>query len=259
MSDRIEQKPFSYLEDMVRKPTWKEVLLDLIASNRIDPWNIDIVTLADAFLKKVKEMEKVDFFMHANVILAASILLRYKSEYLRSLSVQSDMTDFIPEADAFPEGPEEIPILTLSARIPPRRPVTLEELMQEMEKIIKYDDPDRMLVKVPRGGISEIVDFEVSEHDVDKDIVVLKTQLDMLRDPDGWSLFSRLTAEQNTQALVYTLLCLLHMAQMNKIDLRQDEMFGEIFIKTIEKMEKVEKNENAEENEKLAKVTAKEN
>lgn len=229
MANQFESKPFSSLEDMVGKPTWREVLLALISSNKIDPWNIDLVTLADAFLVKVKELEKVDFFLQANVILAAAILLKYKSEYLRLIS--QPPIEMLPETESFHVGPEEIPILSFSSRIPPRRPITLEELMQEMEKIIKYDDPNRLLNKVPRGGITETVDFEVSEHDVERDMAAILERVGQLSDHDGLSLFSRLTSGYEAQAVVYTLLCLLHLVQEGNLSLSQDEMFGEIFIR----------------------------
>src|SRR5271157_3956222 len=112
---------FSYLERMVTKPTWKEILLDLIASDSVDPWNIDLVVLSDAFLKRVKDMEKMDFVVPANVILAAAILLKYKSNYLKFLNYQSELPEFIPEADGAGDGAEQLPVLTLSSRIPPKR------------------------------------------------------------------------------------------------------------------------------------------
>ena len=104
MATQMQLPSFSYLETMVSKPTWKEILLDLISTNSIDPWNIDLVTLADAFIKRVREMERMDFMMQANVILAASILLKYKSNYLRMLSYQSDMTEFAPRLPSMRQG-----------------------------------------------------------------------------------------------------------------------------------------------------------
>jgi segregation and condensation protein A len=219
---------FSYLERMVTKPTWKEILLDLIASDSVDPWNIDLVVLSDAFLKRVKEMEKMDFVVPANVILAAAILLKYKSNYLKFLNYQSELPEFIPEAEAAGD-PEALPVLTLSSRIPPKRQITIDDLLGEMERIIKYDTTER--VTVPRGSITEIVDLELPEHDIEHDMAGVLEQVRSSSDSEGWSLFSRITAGYDLRKTVYTLLCLLHLMQNECVDLRQDKFFGELFIR----------------------------
>jgi len=225
----IQMQSFSYLETMVSKPTWKDILLDLIASNSIDPWNIDLVVLADAFIKKVREMERMDFMVQANVILAASILLKYKSTYLRMLSYQSDMADF-----AQAEGEvaiEEIPELSFSSRIPPKRQITIDELVSEMERIIRYEGDDR--IHIPRGSIVETMDLEIPERNIERDMESLIQRLKELSDAEGWSLFSRLTAGCDKRTTIYSLLCLLHMVQGGMVDMKQDKMFGEIFIRVI--------------------------
>lgn len=224
-------QPFSSIENMVSKPTWKDILIELIASNRIDPWNIDLIALADAFIKKVREMKRMDFVIQANVILAASILLKFKSEYLKSLSsYQNELNEFMPDAE-LPSEMEELPELTLSSRIPPKRQITLDELVSEMERIIKYDNIEK--VRVPRGSIVETIDLELTEHDIGQDMALLLSRVRENSDADGWSLFSQLTNGSDMQEVVYTLLCLLYLVQMGSLDIKQDKMFGEIFIKLL--------------------------
>ncbi|MFN7991302.1 MAG: hypothetical protein U0R44_04055 [Candidatus Micrarchaeia archaeon] len=232
MANQMQIQSFSHLETMVSKPTWKDILLELIASNSIDPWNIDLVELSDAFIRKVRDMETMDFVVQANVILAASILLKYKSNYLKSLSYQSEIPEYVPEEGAGP-GIEDYPELTLSSRIPPKRQITLDELIGEMERIIKYDDIER--VRIPRGSITETVDMELSEHDIEHDMERLLGLVRESTDAEGWSLFSRLTSKTDLEGTVYTLICLLHLVQLGSIDLRQDSMFGEIFIHLLDK------------------------
>lgn len=168
MATQMQLQSFYHLESMVSKPTWKDILLELMASNSIDPWDIDLISLSDAFIRKVREMEKMDFVIEANIILAASILLKYKSNYLKMLSYQSDLQEFMQETPPASLEGEAIPELTLSSRIPPRRQITLEDLMGEMERIIKYDAEDRP--HIPRGAITEVIDLELAGHDIDHDL-----------------------------------------------------------------------------------------
>jgi segregation and condensation protein A len=219
---------FSHFESMVSKPTWKDILLDLISSNSIDPWNIDITALADAFIKRVREMEHMDFVLQANVILAASILLKHKSECLKALSYQSDLSQFEQPEEIVPLNPEELPVLTLSSRIPPKRQITMDELITEMEKVIHYDTTER--VHIPRGAITETIDLDLGERDIEKDMAQMMTLVRENTDQEGWALFSRLVHGRDIQETVYTLLCLLHLVCDGELDIRQDKMFGEIFI-----------------------------
>ncbi len=227
MATQMQLTSFTHFENMVSKPTWKDILLELISSNRIDPWNIDLVDLADAFISKVREMESMDFVIQANVILAASILLKYKSDYLKFLNYQSELTEFPADEDVA-AAPEEIPQLTLSSRIPPRRQVTAEELINEMEQIIKYEDVER--VRIPRGAIIETVDLELREHDIENDMVRVLDRIRQHTDREGWSLFSAVTKGQDIQEKVYTLMCILYLVQGGQLDIRQDKIFGEIFV-----------------------------
>jgi segregation and condensation protein A len=230
MAIQLQLQSFSQLEHMVSTPTWKDILLDLIASHRVDPWNVDILQLSDAFIKRVREMESFDFVLEANVILAAAILLKYKSNYLSMLNYQSGLQEFIPEGVVADAG-EELPELTLSSRIPPRRQITLNELVSEMERIIKYENVERS--HAHRGVITETLDLELQQGDVERDMQQLLGRIKDNTDSEGWSIFSRLVDGCEPRGVVYSLVCLLHLVQMESVDIRQDELFGEIFIKLL--------------------------
>jgi segregation and condensation protein A len=224
------------IDSMVSKPSWKTILLELIDTKRLDPWNIDIVEISDAFLKKVREMENLDLLVQANVILAAAILLRYKSDYLKFLQYQEQMTDYLPEESAgLPL--DEVPQLTLSSRIPPKRQVTLDELVQEMEKVIKYESDER-LVHRTKGGLDEIVDLRLNDVDIEERMARTIAKIKDSVDDEGWTLFSRLLENREDKLeLIYSLMSVLHLTQKEIIDLRQDELFGEIFIKLLKEKE----------------------
>ena len=224
------------ISTMVTKPSWKTILLELIETRKLDPWNIDIVEISDAFLKRVREMENLDLLVQANVILAAAILLRYKSDYLKFLQYQEQMTDYIPDE---PSGPplDEVPQLTLSSRIPPKRQVTLDELVKEMEKVIKYESDERLAPR-PKGGLDEIVDLRLNDVDIEERMARTIAKIKGSVDDEGWTLFSRLLENREDKLeLIYSLMSVLHLTQKEMIDLRQDELFGEIFIKLLKEKE----------------------
>lgn len=214
----------SALESIVSKPAWKAILLDLIISKFIDPWNIDIVEISNAFLKKVREMKSFDLLIPANVILAAAILLRYKSEYLRFEEV-AEQAAVIEDGVQF--APEEIPQLVLSSRIPPKRQITLGELMGEMERIIKYENNEHV---VRHRNELEIVSLELNKIDMETKMEEMLGLIRQNMDEEGWVLFSRITKGKKKNEVIFYLLSLLHLTQKNLVAIKQERLWDDIFI-----------------------------
>lgn len=223
--------PFN-IESMVEKPAWKQILMELIDQSRIDPWDVDIILISDVFMKKVRELKNLNLAVQANVILAAAILLKYKSEYLRAITTEEQtlMTDY-PAEVSMPDG-EEIPQLMLVSRIPPKRQITLDELLGEMENIIKYDDES--YARVPRGTVNETIDFLISEEDIEKKISDVLEKIRENSDETGWSLFSSIIQNRSNLEIIQTLVYVLHLTQKGTVDVKQDKMFGEIFIHVLD-------------------------
>ena len=72
-----------------RELGWQEIIYDLINTEQLDPWNINITILTEKYLIKIQELEEADFFVSSKVLLAASLLLRIKSEILLNKYIQS--------------------------------------------------------------------------------------------------------------------------------------------------------------------------
>jgi len=125
-----------------RELGWQEIIYDLINTEQLDPWDINITTLTDKYLQKIKELEKEDFFVSSKVLLAASFLLRIKSEILLNCFVKSiDEILFGKKQEPIRtleklELEGELPELVLRSPMPRFKRVTLEELMEALNKAI---------------------------------------------------------------------------------------------------------------------------
>ena len=107
---------------------------------RLGPWEIDPVEIADKFLGRMRKIQTTDLMIPANLVLAASILLYLKSEALKFEEEQ------VAEEQVYLEDerpPIEVPVLTLRSRIPPKRRVTLAELMSA---IVVFTAPGALVV-----------------------------------------------------------------------------------------------------------------
>src|SRR3989338_7199529 len=62
--------------------TWQTILYELIKTEEINPWDIDISLLSQKYLETLKKLQDTNFFISGKVILASAILLKIKSEKL---------------------------------------------------------------------------------------------------------------------------------------------------------------------------------
>ena len=79
--DQIHELIFS------NKLSWQAIIYDLINTEQLDPWDINLSLLANKYLEKIRILEESNFFISSKVLLAAALLLRMKSEILLDLSL----------------------------------------------------------------------------------------------------------------------------------------------------------------------------
>ncbi|MFN3814278.1 MAG: segregation/condensation protein A [Aquificaceae bacterium] len=96
----------------------------LVEEGKLNPWNVDIVELASAYVEEIRRMESLNMRISARAILAASFLLKKKAEFL------------------FPE---------VKKRYERKRTYTLEEIERQFEEE-KTQIEDVILSKVVRNA-----------------------------------------------------------------------------------------------------------
>ena len=216
------------LETLVSKPAWKEVLLDLVVKEELDPWNIDVGVIASKYLERVRGMQTLDLHVPANIILAASILLRFKSDAVR-LKEEEPVPDAQPYAGE--EMPLGVPLLTLRTRIPPKRKVTLEELVSALEDV--FEEQKKREAKRNEPVIDEKMILQLPEFDIEKQMGEVYARVKTKADAEGLTTFSNLLGNQSQEEKIYTLLPLLFLSQSGKLSLFQEKFFGEIFVQLL--------------------------
>ncbi|MCX6775712.1 MAG: ScpA family protein [Candidatus Micrarchaeota archaeon] len=219
----MEQKEGINLEQLVAQPTWREMLFDLVVSEKLDPWNIDLVDITSKYLERVRKLQKLDLRVPANLILAASILLRFKSDALRFEEEEQvvEQQTFIDETQA----PVEIPMLSLRTRIPRKRKVTLNELMTALEEV--FEEQKR---RQEKPVIRENMVIDIPKYNITRQMNEVFARVKKTADASGLATFSSLLKERSRKEIIYTLIPLLHLAQDGKLSVFQEKFFGEIFI-----------------------------
>ena len=77
----MQERLFEILFDK-DEVTWQTMLYDLVRSEEMNPWDIDIAVLAQKFFEMIGTLKEMDFRIPGKIILAAAILLKIKSVQL---------------------------------------------------------------------------------------------------------------------------------------------------------------------------------
>ncbi|MFH0860301.1 MAG: segregation/condensation protein A [Candidatus Altiarchaeota archaeon] len=218
--------------------TWRDILYEVIKES--NPWDIDLSELATRYSKRVQEMREMNFRIPANVVLVSSVLLRMKADILNPVekepynelaaSFQYFFGEEIPDYSSFTgAGLDELEFGLKPKRVITRR-VTAEELIGAIEKaLLEYSvKKSRLFESANEPELNVLVLSE--EFDLNTIIEETYTRvLDLLTKKEV-VLFSELA--KTKREIISTFLSLLHLSNREQVHLRQEKLFGEIYIRS---------------------------
>jgi segregation and condensation protein A len=218
------------LVDLIDQPAWKTILLDLVESEKMNPWDIDVILLSEKYLKKISELEGNNLRVPANAILACAILVKTKSKYLKlsSLEDEDEKAELTQEQKDMMLA--QIPDL-MSGRMSREGRITLDELVMSIEDIIQRTNPKKNSSRViPRIEIN--FDAASIEEKLDDVFELIKQKVDS----QGIVLFRDLVDSNEVDAVVDVFLPVLFLMNSGKLIAYQNEFFGEIFVQLIKEI-----------------------
>ncbi len=192
------------------------LVVPLIEEGKLDPWKVDIVELANMYIEELRRREVLDLRIPARAVVAASFLLRKKVEVI------------------FPK-PERKPRQ--------RRDYTLEEIVdmfeeehQEVQQSLEdnLEKARRMFRKKPgpkgprKRKKGKIIPLHVSKfEDVLEDMWNFFKNLDIGKRIAFFTFLDRVNFVPQFMALMY-------LYYEGKVELHQEEPFGEITVEILE-------------------------
>jgi segregation and condensation protein A len=215
------------LVDLVDQPAWKTILIDLVKSNKMNPWDIDLVELANRYFQKIQALEKADLKLPANAILASTILLKFKARTIKISSIEDEeetTKEMTKEEIQFFE--QNIPELRHGRQLRTGK-ITLDELVSNIEAILEKTKQ--------RGNIlreKEIPEFKIMLNQVNIEKKIEETYLLIQKkaDSQGITRFSQLITEKTPIEMVNVFIPMLFLTNKGKINIWQEEFWREIFI-----------------------------
>jgi segregation and condensation protein A len=205
-----------------------EMLVDLVISEEIDLWQIDIAEIANRFLQKVREMATINLRLSGKTLLTAAILLRMKSESLVPREEpQSTIDDFFIGSYADYEETSEA-MLQLPMRRQVERKVTLFELVEALQRALSEEILRKNFPRQVRQPQKLVI--QIDEESIKEKIANVLERIQNLAKVHEVIKFSELLTERTRRSIVEVLLCLLYLDSQQKVTLWQKELFGEIFV-----------------------------
>lgn len=221
-----------------RELGWQEIIYDLINTEQLDPWDINISLLADKYLERIENMPEVDFFVSSKVLLAASLLLRIKSEvllnkYLKSIDeILFEKKELKKHLLERIELDEDIPELVLRTPLPRFKKVTLKELMESLGKAITTENRRINKVLLTNNAIRE-TSFSLPKKtfklkDKIKEIYSRISSHFTINESQHKISFNQFATSNDEKIISFS--PLLHLEHQKKLWLEQEAHFEEIYI-----------------------------
>lgn len=221
--------------------TWQSIIIELVKSEKMDPWNVDVSRLTKRYLEIVKKIRETNFFLSGKVLLAAALLVKIKSHRL----VTEDLSNFdnllfhvedpLEGLEDYMDVPDranvEAPPLAIKTPQARKRIVTVQDLIGALEKALEVNKRRVMRREYWESrSAPPLPEKKVNISDLIKD--VFERIKSMFRRKEVVT-FSRLLPEGEVgkREKIVTLLPLLHLDNQEKINLVQEIPFEEIYIK----------------------------
>ncbi|MCH8945782.1 MAG: segregation/condensation protein A [Nanoarchaeota archaeon] len=219
---------------------WQEIIYDLINTEQLDPWNIDITFLTNKYLEKIQNFEEANYFISSKVLLAAALLLRIKSEILLNKYMKSideilfgnkEKKEF--NIERIELDVDEIPELIPKSPMPRFRRVTLSELVESLNKAIVTETRRIKKEIINRNALRETeISLPKKKHSIPNKIKDLHFRIVEYFDQNKEELkipFHKII-RGNKEEKIISFSSILHLENQKKIWIEQKEHFGDIHI-----------------------------
>ena len=219
-----------------RELSWQQIILDLIKSEQLDPWNIDLAILTKRYLEKIQELEEANFFISSKILLAASILLRIKSEILVDKYIKSldEILFGRPEKKEKPQieiNLDDVAELFPRTPLPRPRKVTLPELMAALSSAMVTEQRRIRKEITVRHAVNRLESFlpkkSINVRERIKDVYD-KILTFFSKNTEDHMTFSQLA--QTKEDRVPSFYSIMHLDFQKSIFLEQPKAFEEIMI-----------------------------
>src|SRR3989338_1280030 len=223
-----------------REIGWQEIIYDLINTEQLNPWDIDIIILTEKYLENIQKLEEADFFISSKVLLAAALLLRIKSEILLNQYIKSIDEILFGKKESLNskkleriELDEQIPELIPKSPMPRFKRVSLNELMEALNKAIITENRRIKKEIVKKNALREVgISFPKRKLSISDKIKQLFSKIiySLEENKNEKRIHYDSLAGEEKLGRIFSFAPLLYLEHKKKIWLEQNAHFGDIYI-----------------------------
>jgi chromatin segregation and condensation protein Rec8/ScpA/Scc1 (kleisin family) len=199
---------------------WEHLISSIVREEGMDPMDIDLIKITDRFLAVIAN-NSIDFRYGGRFVHTAAILLKMQSEKVAddilNRKLQKEMGS--GESRYIKAIPFDI-LVTPKLPLIRNRKITFTELISAIREALKYTTKPKINFKL-----------ELKEIKIQERISFLIEKLIKIFGAKEVITFSELLTKRDRKEVVYTLLPLLFLSNMERVDLSQETPFGEIYVK----------------------------
>jgi chromatin segregation and condensation protein Rec8/ScpA/Scc1 (kleisin family) len=199
---------------------WESLISSIVREEAMDPMDIDLIKMTDRFLAIIAN-NRIDYRYAGRFVHTAVILLRMKSDRLADDILNKNINKSEGSGDS--KYVKAVPFdVLISPKLPliRNRKITFTELINTIREALRYSTKTK-------------VNFELQLKEIRMEDMI-NLLVDKLIRAFGLKeviALSDLLTKKDRKELVYTLLPLLFLSNMDKVELDQLEPFAEIYVK----------------------------
>jgi len=217
--------------------TWQNIIYELIKTEQMDPWNIDVSLLSQKYLKIVKDLQGTNFLLSGKVVLASAMLVKIKSSklleedisHLDSILYPSEDIDTFDYLEQVERPKIEVPGLAIRSPQARKRRISVQDLVSALERALEVNK--RRILR--HNALFDMEKMEIPKKEIDISLLISRVfgKIKELFSKNKPVTFTAILPDNATKKdKITTLLPLLVLDTESKIELMQERPFEEIHI-----------------------------
>jgi len=217
---------------------WRQILYDLVRTEQMDPWDVNITLLTQKYIDVIRKMQELNLRVSGKILLAAAFLLKIKSSHLvdhdiaqldNLINSTEDMDEEVLEiaADGTTRVKEKYQLIPRNP-LPRNRKVSITDLVEALQralatkkKILARQRPMPFVVPARKIDIVEVI----------KDLYHKIVYYTLKKGQEQLAFSDLLPSKAGKQEKVRAFIPLLHLENEQRIETIQEKHFEEIFVK----------------------------
>ncbi|MCM1179622.1 MAG: segregation/condensation protein A [Clostridium sp.] len=236
-----------------------DLLLHLIEKNKVDIYDIPIVTITEQYLEYVNDMQENDMDIMSEFLVMAGTLLQIKSKMLLPREEKGEEEEEDPRAELvrrlleykmYKYAAVELKDMELDAsKNLYKKPTIPDEIKEYREDVDPASLVDGITLRMLNDIFKSVMRRQVDKIDpirskfgtIEKEEVNIEDRMIQIREEvrglKGINFRTLLEAQPTRMNIIITFMSILELMKVGAVTIRQDEIFGEIVIDSLDEID----------------------